>query len=142
MFTVFDAYTDKPMYSINAPDSERSNYASGETYVSDYVEIIPDDLHINQVKANAKSLINGLTGDKILSLYPDHKQRNMTARYMKLMKLNQLETTEALNLESIWTWIESVRAASNIANAALLIAGDNDEINLILADYTAQLSQL
>ena len=79
----------------------------------------------DQVRAEARH--------RILAVYPEWAQANMTARAVELVKtlatgtLTADEQTELAALESAWAWIKSVRASSN----TLEVMGP------IPADYTA-----
>lgn len=84
--------------------------------------------------------INKLAGDKILALYPQYKQANMTARYVELMKLNELTSTEALAIEVIWDWIKAIRSQSNVANSTIDSALDMVGIRLALEEFKVFLS--
>lgn len=61
---------------------------------------------------------------RILAVYPDWKQANMTARGVELIQKlaqggawTQDEEAEAAALEDAWSWIKSVRAASDAIEA-------------------------
>ena len=84
--------------------------------------------------------VNTLAGEKILALYPQYKQANMTARYVELMKLNELTSTEALAIEAAWDWIKAIRAQSNVANSTIDSSVDMVGIRLALEDFKVFLS--
>lgn len=86
--------------------------------------------------------VNALAGAKILALYPDYKQRNMTARYVELVTLGELDTQEALSIKSAWEWIKSVRERSNVANLGIQSASTIAEIKPIVDQFKTDLSNL
>lgn len=86
--------------------------------------------------------VNKQAGDKILAVYPDYKQRNMTARYLELSVLGRLDTQEALDIKGAWEWIKSVREASNTTNQDLQSASDMASMKVLLAQFTENISKL
>jgi hypothetical protein len=67
-----------------------------------------------------KSAIKVEARARILAVYPDWKQTNMTARGVELVRIKAEggswstgEAAEAAALDVAWTWIKSVRAASD-----------------------------
>lgn len=69
--------------------------------------------------------------DAIVARYPEWKQANMTARALELVNqrvvsgLSAAEQTELDALIAVWTWIKSVREASDEAEAtAGMLASD------------------
>ena len=63
---------------------------------------------------------------RILQKYPDWKQSNMNNRGVELQNLwrqngswTSAETSEETSLRAAWTWIDSVRAASNTLESSL-----------------------
>lgn len=81
------------------------------------------------LKQAATDRVNALAGEKILSVYPDWKQRNMTARMVELVRDGQAGSTEGQQLAAVWDWIKSVRAASNVANSAIASATTGADIH-------------
>lgn len=68
-------------------------------------------------KRDYKVIINTLARNKILSVYPDWKQANMTARYVELLRDSQQTSTEAQAIEAAWDWVKAIRTESNVINA-------------------------
>lgn len=71
---------------------------------------------------------------RILTVYPEWKQANMTARAVELNKIHAheggwtpSEQTEMAALESVWAWIKSVRAASDALEVTLPANYKDDE---------------
>lgn len=65
--------------------------------------------HVLAVKAEAQR--------RIIAVYPEWKQRNMTARGLALLRIGEANWTpeqasEADALAAAWAWVEQVRAAS------------------------------
>ena len=83
---------------------------------------------INDLKAAATERVNTQAGEKILGVYPDWKQRNMTARMLELVKESQGDSAEGQQLTAAWDWIKSIRAASNVANTAISSANTANDI--------------
>jgi hypothetical protein len=134
--TVTAKYTDAPRTSIvvsgavggvNNPSGLAAGplaarlLALGVT-IADYAAPAPT---ADQVRAEARH--------RILAVYPEWAQANMTARAVELVKtlatgtLTADEQTELAALESAWAWIKSVRASSNTLEV----------MSPIPADYTA-----
>lgn len=84
--------------------------------------------------------INTLASDKILALYPDYKQRNMTARYIELVTLSELETTEALSIKDAWDWIKNIRSESNTTNLAITSATNISDIKQLIETFITLLA--
>jgi hypothetical protein len=53
----------------------------------------------------------------ILSRYPDWRQANLTARAVELVSLGETSGPEWQQMQSIWAWIQSVRARSDLLEA-------------------------
>lgn len=86
--------------------------------------------------------VNKQAGDKILAVYPDYKQRNMTVRYLELSVLGRLDTQEALDIKGAWEWIKNVREASNTTNQDLQSASDMANMKVLLAQFTENIGKL
>lgn len=143
MFTLIDVYTNAPIATYNAPDEERYLYARSDVYIVDGAYNIGDnEKPLIKIKNERLGLINGIAGEKILGKYPDWKQRNMTARFIQLMTLSQLESQEAIDLKLAWEWIGSIRALSNIASNDVNNATNAQEIDLAMSSYTTNLSAI
>ena len=97
---------------------------------------------LDKAKADTKTEINNLTSAKILSKYPDYRQRNMTARYLKLVTLAETETEEALTIHAAWNWIKDIRSRSNTATALLETKTTLSEIQTVVSDYTTELGNI
>lgn len=87
------------------------------------------------MKLEAIDKINTITSTKILSVYPDWKQRNMTARFVELITLNETTSEEAVAIQSAWSWIKSVRDASNVATNGINNATNYPDIRTIVENY-------
>jgi hypothetical protein len=98
----------------------------------------PLEEHIQEATAQ----VNKIAGDKILSLYPQYKQANMTARYVELMKLNELTSTEASEIEVIWRWIKAIRGQSNVANTKIAVSNSVVEIRNITGNFISFLDSV
>jgi hypothetical protein len=73
-----------------------------------------------------KAAIKAEARRRILAVFPDWKQANMTARGVELVKLRALnglwttgELAEADALQAAWDWIKAVRAASDALEVSL-----------------------
>lgn len=162
MFTIINAYTDKPIAVIYAPNSDKPLYAAQDIYIIDGEVFAIDSLPFLQIKNNAIDLINELTGEKIFSVYSQKKQANLQARHSELMAildgkfavlneltseitmqtprpLTALEMTELLTIQVAWAWIKSVRALSNVANENIGNTTTQVEIDSIVSSYKANL---
>jgi hypothetical protein len=101
-----------------------------------YLQIIKDQSTID---------INILTSQTIYTKYPAHTQDNMSVRYLELMKL---ETTfsptsqEALDIQSAWNWIKSVKNINHTTVALIQTALDILEIRKIEEDFKLQLAKV
>jgi len=89
-----------------------------------------------------KANINSLAGEKILSVYPDYKQRNMTARYIELLTLNQLDSAEALGLKASWNWINDIRRRSNVASIGIDNASNEADCLTIVDNFSQEIANL
>lgn len=72
-------------------------------------------------------------GAKITKAYPMWKQANMTARGVELTRVkaegvawSTAEQAEADALDAAWSWVKSIRAASDTAEAAVTAAKGNE----------------
>lgn len=78
-----------------------------------------EDLSPDEVKANLRPAIKAEARSRILARFPEWKQTNMTARGVELMSVRLArawtveEQTEADALQAAWSWIKSIRAASD-----------------------------
>lgn len=68
---------------------------------------------------------------RILAVFPDWKQANMTARGVELQDIwrrtgswTEQEQAEADALQAAWAWIKAVRSASDVLEAMSPIPGD------------------
>jgi hypothetical protein len=91
---------------------------------------------IAQLQQDAINSVNTMAGDKILSSYPMYKQVNLAARYAALDKMSE----EAVYIESVWQWIESIRALSNIACVQIRQTNDMKTIRIISDNYETTLA--
>lgn len=98
---VIQVESDLPVSGMVQP-----KYIPGKDFIDEYEEL--KDNKINTIKSEASNII--------LSKYPDWKQRNMIARSLELKTkdpLSEEEQAELNTYQSIWNWIEDIRAQSN-----------------------------
>ncbi len=76
----------------------------------------------------------------ILARYPEWKQANMTARSVELTEklatgiaLTDTEQAELAAMKAVWSWIKTVRTASDTHEAALAVLVAADDFGGILA---------
>ena len=68
--------------------------------------------------------IKARTGEKILELLPEWKQRNLTSRSVELTRiqldraLTAEEVSEVIAIEAAWSQIKALRATSDAAEAS------------------------
>lgn len=137
--------SDGSVNIIHADDSEKQLYLSINpgSLIIDGQENFPSvNLSLSEAKERATELINNKASDKIIAIYPQWKQANMTARFVQLITLGQTGSAEGLGLQSAWAWIESIRAASNVACSNIQGCADQVAIDAAVELYTVQLSQL
>lgn len=101
-----------------------------------------ENLWLDRAKKDGVTKVNSTASNKILSIYPDYKQRNMTARYLELSTLNQLETEEALSIKAAWDWVTDIRARSNVATTAVNEATTLPEITTIVDTFKQELAEI
>lgn len=90
----------------------------------------------------AKLSVNSMAGNKILALYPDYKQRNMTARYLELVTLNETDSAEALTIKAAWDWIKDIRNRSNVSYALVEQATTIEELDSVLSNFKTELDSI
>lgn len=71
--------------------------------------------YLELVRVDTLAEINSLAGEKILALYPQYKQANLTARFVELITLNETDSEEGVAIQAAWDWIKEVRSSSNSA---------------------------
>lgn len=85
-----------------------------------------------QVRAPSVKEVKNKARELIVSRYPEWKQANMTARAVELIgykinrALTQDEQAEEVALTAVWSWIKSVREASDLIEAQTPIPLDFD----------------
>ena len=92
---------------------------------------------ISEIKAHAREII--------LARYPDWKQTNMTARSVELTErvatggaLTTAEQAEIDAMKAVWSWIKSVRAASDAHEAAVAaLVAASDFAGILMYDWRA-----
>lgn len=89
------------------------------------------DNYLKMVADKAVIEVNRVAGQTITARYPLHRQANMMARYVELMALGRSSTQEALDIQTAWAWIASIREASNQANMEIQSAGDVGRIRAL-----------
>lgn len=97
---------------------------------------------LSDVKREASAQINRSASEKILAVYPDWKQRNMTARMLELVIDSLQSSAEGLQLTAAWAWIKSIRSASNDANALVSLAADAAAVSAIVQSFQSDLAAL
>ena len=101
-------------------------HGPGECPTAEALETAHDDhaaaVRVAAVKAEARR--------RIVSRYPDWKQANMTARGLELVSLGvNITADEAAEMDALraaWSWIKSVRAASDAIEVRLAEQPDLD----------------
>lgn len=98
---------------------------------SSWVERPLTQEELDDIRSGKILLIKQEASRRILEVYPDWRQANMTARAVELQdiwRINQAWTTEeqqeADNLKLSWAWIKNIREKSNILEAMDLIPED------------------
>lgn len=81
---------------------------------------------VMQIKAHA--------GTVILARLPSWKQANLTARALELLAAGETGSPEWAAIQAQWTWVKSVRAASDNGEVAVLTAQDIVAAAAALAD--------
>jgi hypothetical protein len=76
-----------------------------------------------------QQIVKGICRKKILAVFPEWKQTNMTARGVELLSTGPANWTdqdkaEAMALQTAWAWIKSMRQASNVIEAMSPIPAD------------------
>jgi hypothetical protein len=88
---------------------------------------------ITQIKSNAGRIIN--------ATYPEWKQRNLSVRALELVdkKLQSTLTTEEQaeleDIKAVWSWVKSVREASNVAEASIDAALDESALDAVTVNW-------
>ena len=116
---VVEQFQDKPVFHpdllLLEGNAELGDDCDGENF-SQHTEPLPDE---PSRIASIKSAAGGI----ILARYPQWKQSNMIARMVELVDkkltspLTLPEQIEEQALRAAWSWVKSVRAASNAAEA-------------------------
>ena len=68
-------------------------------------------------QAAKRAAIKQAARQVILSRYPEWRQANLTARAVELVSLNETSGPEWQQMQSIWAWIQAVRARSDLLEA-------------------------
>lgn len=100
------------------------------------------DSWLDKAKEDAIKQINGATSSKILSTYPDYKQRNMTARYLELVTLNETGSDEGKAIADAWDWIKAIRERSNVASALIATKTTLEAITLVVDNFKTELTNI
>lgn len=90
---------------------------------------------LDKAKTDGKQQVNQSTSAKILSVYPDYKQRNMTARYLELTTLNETDGDEGKAIADAWAWIKDIRTLSNTATASIDTKTTLEEITAVVDEF-------
>ena len=105
-------------------------------------EFVTPEIPISDQKEIAKAKVNNLSSATILDRLPDWKQRNLTARAVDLIQQGITASTEMDSIRAQWQWVESVRAASNIATTAIDTASDQSGIDDAITQFKTALEGL
>lgn len=70
----------------------------------------------------------------ILSVFPEWRQANMTARAVELLSANDLESQEWNGLKIVWGWIKSVRVHSDNMEASIMACQTEEEMSAVDID--------
>jgi len=106
---------DGPLITIGEPtyDAENDRVTRSLTHSHPVLDEVDA---IKAIKEEARR--------RIVAVYPEWQQSNMTARGVELVRIiaegNQWDEAEALEaaaLDAVWVWIKSIRAASNTIEA-------------------------
>ena len=68
-------------------------------------------------KAAKRAAIKQAARQIILARYPEWRQANLPARAVELVSLGETSGPEWQQMQSIWAWIQSVRARSDLLEA-------------------------
>ena len=68
-------------------------------------------------QAARRAAIKAAARQTILARYPEWMQANLTARAVELVSLGQTTGPEWQQMQSIWSWIQGVRAHSDLLEA-------------------------
>lgn len=79
-------------------------------------------------------------GRRILAIAPEYRQRNLTARAAEIALFEPQPWSEEIQAElsagaAVWAAIKAVRAASDVAEAAILAATTAEEAASVTADW-------
>jgi hypothetical protein len=92
-----------------------ANVPSGDVTVQYTVA----DRPLAAFKTERKALVKINCRTRILAVYADWKQMNMTARAIELLKLGQQGSPEGLALQASWDWVKAMRANSDTLEAGI-----------------------
>lgn len=119
-----DANANVPSTALSITDEEfkllREHSMGLEGYTHDGTVLIE---RLDTKKDIKKKEVNEWAHDVIIVVYPEWKQRNMSARFSELQNirivngtLSASEITEENTIRDVWTWIVSIRTESNRVN--------------------------
>ena len=91
---------------------------------------------LDQAKAERVAAIKEEAGRRIVSLLPEWKQRNLTARAAELLYKAKSSWTAAEKAEwtagqELWDQVKAIRAASDAAEAAVMAAESNQAVDAV-----------
>lgn len=95
-----------------------------------------------KVRLQAIVAVKHEAGRIISTSLPQWKQVNLTARAVELLASGDTSSAEWLDIQAIWGWVKSVRAASNTGEAAILAAIDQPAVETALADVFAAMGAI
>lgn len=100
----------------------------------------PDWLALADVQSAALAVIRAEAGRRILAVAPEYRQRNLTARAAEIALFEPQPWSEEIQAElsagaAVWAAIKAVRAASDVAEAAILAATTAEEAASVTADW-------
>ncbi|KAF0112381.1 MAG: hypothetical protein FD149_2451 [Rhodospirillaceae bacterium] len=124
-----------PLHLVDAPeyDARTHDLVHQEILYETVVERRPIATLRTDATARLIAAVKADAGRMIVALYPDWKQRNMTARAVALLRKGEAnwtaaESAEAAILEAAWAWITAVRTESDAIEADIAALA-NDQMD-------------
>lgn len=112
---------------------------------------VTPNTYLQSIKDKQISNVNSLTGIHILAKYPQWKQANLQAQWSALVYadaqlgpgiLTNQQSEIGTYIQSVWDWVATVRAASNVATASITDAASAEGVAAIVSNYETQLQTL
>ena len=110
------------------------NTVTGKTATGEAIQVVTT---LEEARREKGEEIKEEAYGRIVSILPEYKQRNYTARSAELLEkkidgtISQSEIDELTVMKAIWGEIKAVRDESNTLDAAVLAATTVDEVNQI-----------